>query len=85
MTATMKQQKPGALRALAIIDRSAGYQRIASMSNQEKVAAIRGLGAIKRETIGLQIARGAMLDELPGLAFAIVTLIFLLSSLSGLL
>jgi hypothetical protein len=59
--------------------------RMASMSTEEKTVAICGLGAIKHETAGLQMARNAMLDELPGIAYAVVTLFFVLRILSGLL
>ena len=85
MTATTIQSTVSAATALRASDKSFGHLRIASMDTQEKAIAIRGLGAIKQETIGLQMARGAMLDELPGLAFAVVTLVYLLSLLSGLL
>ncbi len=86
MTATMIQPKPSAVSDLrANLTESFSSLRIASMDTHEKAIAIRGLGAIKQETIGLQLAREAMLDELPGLAIAIVTLVYLLSLLSGLL
>jgi len=85
MTATTIQSTVNARAAMRAHDKSFGNLRIASMDTQEKTIAIRGLGAIKHETIGLQMARGAMLDELPGLAFAVVTLVYLLSLLSGLL
>jgi hypothetical protein len=63
---------------------SSGAPRMA-MNTENNVAAVRGLGAIKQENYGLMVARGRLLDELPGLAFGIVTLIYLLSFLSGLL
>ena len=86
MTATITQPKPSAVLTLrANLTESFSTLRIASMDTQEKAIAIRGLGAIKQETIGLQLAREAMLDELPGLAIAVVTLVYLLSLLSGLL
>ena len=87
MTDTMMQNLAGALEGLSARPalQSFGSSRIASMSTQEKTVAIRGLGAIKHETVGLQMARNAMLDELPGLAFAVVTLFFILKILSGLL
>ncbi|HUA35248.1 MAG TPA: hypothetical protein VMA09_16690 [Candidatus Binataceae bacterium] len=86
MTATIIQPKPSAVFTLrANLTESFSTLRIASMDTQEKAIAIRGLGAIKQETIGLQLAREAMLDELPGLAIAVVTLVYLLSLLSGLL
>lgn len=59
--------------------------RMGSMNNENNLTAVRGLGAIKHDNYGLQIARGRLLDELPGLAFGIVTLVYFLSFLSGLL
>ncbi len=64
---------------------SSGASRMASMNTENNLTAVRGLGAIKHDNYGLMIARGRLLDELPGLAFGIVTLIYLLSFLSGLL
>ena len=64
---------------------SSGASRIVSMSTENNLTAVRGLGAIKHDNYGLTIARGRLLDELPGLAFGIVTLVYLLSFLSGLL
>jgi hypothetical protein len=56
-----------------------------AMNTENNLTAVRGLGAIKHDNYGLMIARGRLLDELPGLAFGIVTLVYLLSFLSGLL
>ena len=55
------------------------------MNTENNLTAVRGLGAIKHDNYGLMMARGLLLDELPGLAFGIVTLVYLLSFLSGLL
>jgi hypothetical protein len=64
---------------------SSRASRMASMNTENNVTAVRGLGSIKHDNYGLMIARGRLLDELPGLAFGIVTLVYLLSFLSGLL
>jgi|SRR5215469_3955872 len=64
---------------------SSGASRIASMSTEQNLTVVRGLGSIKHDNYGLMIARGHLLDEVPGLAFGIVTLVYLLSFLSGLL
>jgi hypothetical protein len=63
---------------------SPGASRIA-MNTENNVTAVRGLGSVKHDNYGLTFARGCLLDELPGLAFGVVTLVYLLSFLSGLL
>jgi hypothetical protein len=85
MAAVMIQGKRSAVSAYRANRKGsfAIHQRIASMNPEEKTAAIRGLGAIKQETIGLRLARAAMFDELPGLVYAIVTTLFVLKFLSG--
>jgi hypothetical protein len=85
MDAILNSGKPRNLDSSERRRISSGAMRMGAMNNENNLTAVRGLGAIKHDNYGLTVARGCLLDELPGLAFGIVTLVYFLSFLSGLL